>query len=240
VHPLLLVLDNLHWADESSLELLTYLARHLDCQRILFVGTYRDSELAPSHRLNTLFTNLQREQVMMALPIGALTLSQIKTIAGHLTEAAVQRIQVQAAGNPLFAEALARQWSSVSRTKEGEAQLTTEPSFTHSDPTVPTVIHEALEHRLSRLSSPCQALLRRAAILGRSFQLGQVLASTSEHDEEIALDLIEEALHAGLLVEEGTGASISYRFVYPLLINHLSSSHAISTAKFGRVLDNAQ
>ncbi len=241
--PLLIVLDDLHWTDESSIELLAYLIHHLEEQRVLVVGTCRDAELAPTHKLRMLITDWKREQVLLALPVQPLTQSQIGTMVGHLSKDLVQSIQTQAAGNPFFAEELARYAAATSldepplvslssenqkhvvpvRSSSGVGQEqagrdTLHPARRHF---LPEAIAALLDRRLSRLSRECQMLLGKAAVLGGSFELSQLLPMATEHTEDALLDLVEEALHARLLTEEVTDAQITYHFWHPLIVSHL-------------------
>ena len=225
--PLLLVLDDLHWTDGSSRELLAYITRHLTEQRILLLGTCRDVELSPNHGLRTLIADLRREQAIVTVPIQPLTQSQIGSLVAHLPQNIVQSIQTQAAGNPFFAEELARGSETpfppetkaalhiVVRNAPGEYSL---PAIASS---LPESIAAVLERRLGRLSSECQVLMGKAAVLGGSFEFGQLLFMANEHSEDTLLDLLEEALQAGLLTEEGSGARITYHFWHPLIISHL-------------------
>lgn len=239
IHPLLLVLDDLHWTDESSLELLTYLTHHLQDQRIVLIGTCRDGELAPQHKLHTLIADLRREQAIVTIQVNPLTHSQIDTLLAHLPKDAVQSIQTQAAGNPFFAEELARyagssigdpetitmlaqhKQSALPANLSAHFRVARRTSRERSQRSLPEPIAAVLERRLSRLSSGCQLLLSKAAVLGGSFELSQLLPMANEQDEDTILDLLEEALHAGLLTEEGTGAHITYHFWHPLIISHL-------------------
>ncbi len=242
IHPLLLVFDDLHWADDSSIEILTYLTHHLQNQRIFLIATCRDGELAPLHRLHTLIADLRREEAIITLPIQPLTQTQIGNLLSHLPQEAVSSIQEQAAGNPFFAEELARYASNhISEKSELLSAKTllsqeflpgeiTNPHYLsnrrehpsgRSTPTLPEAISAVLERRLSRLSADCQALLSKAAVLGGSFELSQLLPMTNEQSEDMILDLLEEALRAGLLTEEGAGAHITYHFWHPLIISHL-------------------
>ncbi len=82
--PLLLVLDDLHWTDDSSLELLAYLARHQQNERIMLIGTCRDIELAPSASLRALLNDLRREQVLVTFSLQPLTQAQIGQLVSHL------------------------------------------------------------------------------------------------------------------------------------------------------------
>ncbi|HCI81430.1 MAG TPA: hypothetical protein DHW02_17275 [Ktedonobacter sp.] len=236
--PLLIVVDDLHWADESSIELLTYLAHHLQNQHILLVGTCRDDELAPSHKLRSLVSALRREQAVVTLAVQPLTNAQIATLVAHLPQDLVAQIQTQAAGNPLFAEELARYAASQNieasgtsvELRENASSFMSQPSTTlhtvgYDTPSplspLPEIVTALLERRLHRLSVECQSLLGKAAVLGGSFELRQLLYMASEHSEDIALNLLEEALQEGLLIEEGTGSQITYHFWHPLIVSHL-------------------
>jgi DNA-binding SARP family transcriptional activator/Tfp pilus assembly protein PilF len=212
-NPLLLVLDDLHWTDDSSLELLAYLARHLQDERILIIGTCRDAELMPSSNLRTLINDLRREQAIVTLPVQPLTQGQIGSLVAYLPEDIVQSIQTQAGGNPFFAEELAR-YSDTDVANDNQTLLTT---------ILPETIAAVLDRRLSRLSSDCQTLLGKAAVLGGSFEFSQLLFMAGDQgtNEDTILDLLEEALHAGLLTEEGTGVRITYHFWHPLIVSHL-------------------
>ncbi|HET9918235.1 MAG TPA: DUF6788 family protein, partial [Ktedonobacteraceae bacterium] len=233
--PMLLVLDDLHWADDSSIDLLAYLARHLQDQRVLLVGTYRDAEPSSNTKLRTLITDLRREQAVQTLMVQPLTSTQIGSLVAHLPQEIVRTIQTQAGGNPFFAEELARystpdlapigaefnggDLASDEREQDRDTIQEYIPASTHE--ALPETIASVLERRLSGLSSQCQNLLGKAAVLGGSFELHHLLAMTSEYDEDALLDLLEEALHAGLLAEEGNGARIVYHFWHPLIVNHL-------------------
>ncbi len=236
--PLLLVLDDLHWTDGSSLELLAYITRHLQEQRILFIGTCRDVELASTHGLRHLITDLRREQGIVTVPVQPLTPSQIGSLVAYLPQNIIQSIQTQAAGNPFFAEELARVSETtvqpLSSLSSAEGQLFGISTVAHAEgnirdrgmsfgptSTLPEGIAAVLDRRLSKLSDECQQLLGKAAVLGGSFEFRQLLVMANEYAEDTLLDLLEEALRAGLLTEEGAGARITYHFWHPLIVSHL-------------------
>jgi predicted ATPase/DNA-binding SARP family transcriptional activator len=237
IQPLLLILDDLHWADDSTIELLIYLIHHLQNQPILFIGTCRDGELVPQHKLRTLIQDLHREQVITTISVHPLTQAQIGTLVAHLPQEMIECIQEQAYGNPFFAEELARYIGAIPANEE-EAHLpeyleqkTKAPSsYPHHQQTprlprtqdsLPEAIAAVLERRLNKLSADCRQLLSKAAVLGGSFTFNQLLPMASESTEDSVLDLLEEALQAGLLTEEGRGAHITYHFWHPLIISHL-------------------
>src|SRR5207302_5777333 len=110
-----------------------------------------------------------------------------------------------------------------------------EPRQPESEPGLPQTIAAALDSRLQRLSSACRQFLSKAAVLGSSFDFHLISAletGTTSNDEDLVLDLLDEALHSGVLIEEGTGSRITYSFWHPLLVSHLYS--ALSATKRSR------
>ncbi len=232
--PLLVVLDDLQWADRSSCELLAYLVRHIHGYPIVILGTCRDNELSDTSPLRSLLTDLQREHVMETLSLQPLSDEQITTlITQTLTntqnstlpsqpiQPVFSYIQSHAAGNPFFAEELARTLlagASERASFAGDRLLAS---------TLPETITAVLDLRLARLSPACMRLLGKASVLGGSFEfstLCSIDANTSNSNEEVVLELIEEALDAGMLTEEGVGTRIMYQFWHPLLVSHLYES----------------
>ena len=221
--PLLIVLDDVQWADRSSCELFAYLARRLYGLPMVIIGTCRENELGSSHPLRLLLTDLQREHAVETVQLQPLSDEQIGAIVSHvpyLTEPAVQYIQTRAAGNPFFAEELAR---TVGTSSTGGPSIA--PNHLGDIiPALPDTIAAALNLRLSRLSSACQRLLSKAAALGSSFEFNLISAmeaNTPGSNEDMVLDLVEEAMQSGMLTEEGAGTRITYQFWHPLLVTHL-------------------
>src|SRR3989440_9526691 len=221
--PLLIVLDDVQWADRSSCELFAYIARRMYSLPMVIIGTCRENELGSSHPLRLLLTDLQREHAVETVQLQPLSDEQIGTIVSHvpyLTEPAVQYIQTRAAGNPFFAEELAR---TVGTSSTGGSSITPN-HLSDIIPVLPDTIAAALNLRLSRLSSACQRLLSKAAALGSSFEfhlISAMEANTPGSNEDTVLDLLEEAMQSGMLTEEGTGTRITYQFWHPLLVTHL-------------------
>jgi len=213
--PLLMVLDDVQWADGSSCELLGYLARRLPGHPIVLLATCRENELSNNATLRSLFSHMQREHAIEYLHVEPLTDAQIATIVSHLPDPMVRHIQSQAAGNPFFAEELAHSLPPGQIEQQSIGEETT---------ALPKTITAALNQRVRRLSTACQQLLGKAAVLGGSFgfPLIHVMeASATGIEEETILDLLDEALSSGVLMEEGTGTRITYRFWHPLLASHL-------------------
>src|SRR5579859_5606711 len=216
--PLLIVLDDVQWADGSSCEMLGYLARRLQGHPIALLATCRETELSANSVLHSLLSHMQREHAVEYARVEPLTDAQIATLVAHLPGNLVQHIQAQAAGNPFFAEELAFSLRAGQGGVPGNEQ-----------PELPNTITAALNQRVQRLSSPCQQLLGRAAVLGGSFSFPLICAmetGASTLDEDNMLDMLDEALRLGVLTEEGSGTRITYRFWHPLLASHLYAAQS--------------
>ena len=220
--PLMMVLDDVQWADTSSCELVGYLARRLQDHPIVLLMTCRENELAFNHPLRSLLAHMQREHVVEALHLNPLTDAQVGELIGHLPQHLVRQIQTQAAGNPFFAEELAHSFRiDGTRSMESDEAIQQTPLEV-----LPGTVTAALHQRLNKLSEACRQLLSKAAVLGGPF--GFHLLSTMESgdaavDEDVLFDLLEEALQSGVLIEEGTGAHITYHFWHPLLAGFLNN-----------------
>ena len=220
--PLLIVLDDLQWADSSSCELLAYLARRTYGYPIVIVGTCRENELAQDHALRPLLTDLRRENAVEVISLEPLSHDHIISLVSQVSpvlqapETLVEKITTRAAGNPFFAEELAR------TVFDSLPSLDVLPKGGHD--ILPDTINAVLELRLNRLSEKCQRLLGKAAVLGGSFEfqvISEMEATSPQYDEDEVLELLEEALTSGMLTEEGTGTRITYHFWHPLLAAYL-------------------
>ena len=225
--PLMIVLDDMQWADTSSCELSGYLARRLQDHPIILLMTCRENELVSNQPLRSLLAHMQREHVVEALHLKPLTDAQVGELIGHLPQHMVQQIQTQAAGNPFFAEELAHSFrmSGASFTQSEEAEHQSPPEV------LPGTVTAALHQRLNKLSEACRQLLSKASVLGGTFGfhlLSLMEAGDTAASEDDLFDLLEEALRSGVLTEEGIGAHVTYHFWHPLLAgflyNQLSST----------------
>jgi len=203
--PVLLVLDDLHWLDETSCEVLGLLAHRIASFPMLIVGTYRGTELVQqkgSSSLHALIASLQRDHPDSIMRLDRLSDTEIAAlVSSHtgISQNRIQHITQLAAGNPFFAEELARSPSSaLSRT-----------------------INAALETRILQLSPACQQFLSYTSVLGETFTLPMLVAMEADSSEDMVFELLDEALKAKILVEEGKGSHIHYHFWHSLLTHHL-------------------
>ena len=207
--PLVIVLDDLHWADRSTLLLLQHLARDISRMRVLLVCTYRATELGHSHPLSETRAELNRapgfERVVLRGLSKEETGEYVRQAAGLKPSAAVlDRVYEATGGNPFFlgevVDLLIREGSVDADAISGIA--------------VPEGAKEALGQRLGWLSEEANGLLQVCAVAGREFTYDTLSLLADRSDEEL-IQLIEEAV-AALVIEEMEQPG-RYRFVHALM-----------------------
>jgi len=196
--PVVIVLDDLHWADVGSLRLLGFAAKELRRVPVLLAGSYRDVEVEGTEAGGLLaamgadrirLTGLDRAAVgeLLAATAGAPAPAEL-----------VRAVADRSGGNPLFVQELARLMAAQGTAAAGG---------------VPDSIKPVLARRLARLSQPCQELLTTAAVIGERFGV-DVLARSTGSAGAAVLGLLDEAVRARLVVEERLGR---YAFSHALV-----------------------
>ena len=198
--PLVIVLDDAHWADESSLLLLQHLADCLADQRLLLVVTHRDTE----RRGDVLVTGLVRVPATRVLDVGGLTVPDVgaqlaSLLGGRVSDRAVEQVHARTGGNPFYVAEIGR-------------ALIDRPDGLVEWP-VPSGVREAIRMRLARLSPETGRLLQAASVVGREFPL-TVMADMLEAPELTCLTLLDEAVAAGLVAASPPGG---HAFVHDLV-----------------------
>jgi DNA-binding SARP family transcriptional activator len=196
--PVVLVLDDLHAADEPSLLLLQFVAREISRGRVLIVGAYRDVDPTLADPLARTLEELAREPVTRTLALRGLTEADVTRFvalagAGELGVA----VFAETEGNPLFMGEIVRLLGS-----EGSVAI-------------PHSVRETIGRRLRHLSEDCNRLLGVASVLGREFDL-QVLAQVSGLDHAAALELLDQAADARV-VTDVPGTAGRMRFAHALI-----------------------
>ena len=211
--PLLVVVDDLHWADVPSLSLLAFLAAELKDARLAVLGTYRDVELLAGLLLADTLGALAREPVVERIPLGGLDRDDVgrlitRTIGGRPPEPLVEAVADRCGGNPFFITELLRLLQSERRLAGPDAAAAARRE-------VPVGVRDVLRRRLARLPEQTGTLLMVAAVAGRGFDLDLVEAVTGL-DDEPAVDAAEAAVLAGLVLEDDRAAG-RYRFAHALV-----------------------
>jgi DNA-binding SARP family transcriptional activator len=211
VRPLLLVLDDLHAADEPSLLLLRFVARELGSIGVMLLCAYRDVDPVPAPPLSDTLAALAREPVARRLSLTGLSELEVAEFAEvTVGEAAgldiVAGLHAETAGNPLFLGEIVRLMST-------DAGL---PDTYRSDLLgVPQTVRDVIGHRLRGLSPACQRALAATSVIGREFALAVVGRLLALSEDEL-LDVFDEALEARVL-SEVPGPAGHLRFAHVLI-----------------------
>ncbi len=220
---LVLILDDLHWADASTLLLVEHLARRLAHAPALLVCAYRPEEVSRDYPLASVLANLRREGLAERLLLGPLTMAEsaelVEALAGAVPAASVlEVIERQAEGNPLFITELVSELAS-------DGHDLTRPDTAAAALAVPESVRELTERHLVRLSAAANRVLHMAAVLGDGFTLEELSAALGEHPESV-LAALEEALAAGMLHEDDTAYQFSHALVRQAVQSSLSGARS--------------
>jgi predicted ATPase len=198
---LLVFLDDLHWADNGSLQLLHYLLRHLRHDRVLFLVAYREVELDRTHPLAEAIVEWNRERRAVRVALGRLTqaetaamlasLFQSETVSPEFAEA----IQRETEGNPFFIEEVVKALieSGVVYREDGRWERKAIEELA-----IPQSVKEAIGRRLNRLDATTLEVLHAAAVIGKTFPYGVLQDSLGQGDADL-LPALDQATAAQLV-----------------------------------------
>ncbi len=197
--PVVLILDDLHWAAKPTLLLLRHLLRFGEQSRVQVVGTYRSTDLDRSHPLAAMLADLHRDGTANRIALGGLGEDDVTAYvaeAGYDDEELARALASVTGGNPFFLI---------------EALRHVDESGGHWDPsTLPQGVREAVSRRLSRLPAETNKALAAAAVVGSRFALELVERVVGDD----LVDAFDEARKAGIIIEEPGGR---YRFNHALV-----------------------
>jgi class 3 adenylate cyclase/tetratricopeptide (TPR) repeat protein len=210
--PVLLVLDDLHWADKPSLLLLRHLVRSDRPAALFVLVTYRETDLARTHPLADLLADLRREKRVERLLLRGLGESELGALVASRGQEEppiefVRALHAETEGNPFFAEEVLRHLveSGVLRREEGGWKA----DRPIADLGIPESIREVVGRRLSRLSETANEALAVASVVGRDFEVGLV-ETVSRIPDSALVHALEEALRARLVRETETPGRLSF------------------------------
>ncbi len=207
--PLVVVLDDVHAADEPSLLLLQFVARGLDESRLLVVGAYRDVDPTLRDALTAALAELVREAHTTHLALTGLTSASVAEYVELTTgiepaPGLVDAIHAETEGNPLFVAEVVHLLAAEGRVEEADAPIR-----------IPPGVRAVIGRRVARLSARCQALLLSASVIGREFGL-DALAALSELEPDELMDVLNEAM-AERVLDDVPGAPGRARFGHALI-----------------------
>ena len=213
-HPLVLILDNLHWADRSSLQLLEFLAQEIEDVPLMLLGTYSDVDISHRHPLGRSLGELTKLPSFQRIFLRGLSQNHIGRfveLTSGLTppHELIEAVHLQTSGNPLFL-------TEVVRLLVQEGQLSDRGVVPVSAWRTPEGVKEAVGRRLDRLSDRCHRMLTVASVIGREFRLDQLERLLADTSRAEVLEALEEALSARI-VEEMPRTVGRYQFTHVMI-----------------------
>jgi class 3 adenylate cyclase len=236
IAPVLLVLDDAHWAPAPTLLLFRHLAEAQVSRPTLVLATYRETELDRGHPLANLLADLRRRDDVDRVKLEGLdeeaVAELVEALAGHhLDEEAKSLaavVHAETEGNPFFVVQVLRHLAeSGAVARSGDRWTSSVPI---AELSIPEGVKEVIGRRLSRLPAGSERALAVAAVVGREFDLDAVEQVLDTGDSDDVLDGFDAAVAAGL-VDEITGQPGRYRFVHALvrqtLLSELSAARRV-------------
>jgi class 3 adenylate cyclase/tetratricopeptide (TPR) repeat protein len=209
------VLDDLHWADEHSIAVLSHIVRRDELPALL-IGTYRDTDLVRSHPLPQLLADLRREHLVERISLQRLSDGEIgEMISGHFGTAAasdiVQSIAEETLGNPFFVEEITTHLQDEGAIDSAGQWISDTPIGEYG---IPEGVREVVGRRLEHLGQEAVSTLEVAAVIGPDFSI-DVAGSIAGLDEH-AIDEVVDAATNARVIKEGDSAD-EFAFAHALL-----------------------
>ena len=225
--PLVLVLDDLHWADAPSLRLLEFLAPEIADMSLLLVGTYRATDLSRQHPLSNTLGGLARAPHIARVDLPGLSVEEAQAFIAAAAGTTpptwfIRSLHQQTEGNPLFLREIVRFLEQQGiLNAEIEAPDAALPRVIR----VPEGLKEVIGRRLNLLSPACNEVLALASVIGRSFSLELLMRAAAPLAADEVIEALDEALAARIVNEAGDRR---YQFIHNLvrvtLYDELSAS----------------
>ncbi|WP_051425796.1 helix-turn-helix transcriptional regulator [Jiangella gansuensis] len=219
--PLVVIIEDLHWADRSTRQLLQFVVRALNSARVLLVGTYRTDEMVRTHPLRTLLAELERIRTVRRVEVPRLTEEEVgEQLAGLIGETPdrgiVRRVHARSEGVPFLVEQLAG--------LDAGADL-------------PESLRDLLLVRVERLSPDAQQLVRLLAV-GRTRVGHDLLAAVADRDADTLDASLREAVSANLLRVDGDGYAFRHALVREVVHDDLlPGEHARLHSRYAATLE---
>jgi len=219
ITPMVVVLEDLHWADEPTLQLLQHLAQAVPALRLFVLGTYRDVELDVTRPFARTLETLLRERLASRIALRRLGAGDVESMLRSLGDqpppSSLSRILFEETeGNPFFVEEVFQHLAEEGRLFDATGKWRSD--LRAENLRVPESIRLVVGRRFERLSERARRVMTTAAILGRTFSSALLEAIEAGGPDEV-LDAVEEAERAHLVVAEPTAREPRYRFAHELI-----------------------
>jgi tetratricopeptide (TPR) repeat protein len=244
--PVVIVLDDLHWADKPTVLLLRHLVATLDEAAVLIVATYRDSDLTVDHALTEALAGLPPGPAVDRISVGGLddggVIALLEGLAGHeMGDDGIElahAVRRETGGNPFFAEEMLRHLADTGAIQQEGGRWVATVDLAQVG--LPESVREVVGQRVRRLGDDVQQVLTLASVVGRDFDVA-LLARVAERDESLVRGVLEGAAGA-LIVAAVESTPDRYSFTHALfqhtLYDALSASRRARThRRIGELLE---
>jgi tetratricopeptide (TPR) repeat protein/tRNA A-37 threonylcarbamoyl transferase component Bud32 len=201
--PLLVVLDDLQWTDQTSLLLMHYLARGIYKAPLLLLGAYRETDVDEKHPLSPVLTELNRERLLQSVSLKRMSSNDVSEMIKRILEQDevpkefCELVYEKTRGNPFFVEEV------VKSLREDEVIFREEDKWKFKQVSkieFPKTVKGVIKARISRLDDECQNILTMASFVGNDFDF-DALHAVTDIEENKLLELMEKLLRTGLVKE---------------------------------------
>jgi len=212
--PLLVVLDDLQWTDQSSLLLLHYLARGVYKESLLLLGAYRDTYVDDRHPLSAVLTELKRERLLQSVRLKRMSFDDVSEMIKRILEQDdvprdfCELVFEKTRGNPFFVEEV------IESLKEEEVIYRDGDKWRIKEVSrieFPKTVKDVIKKRISRLDDECQRVLTLASFVGKDCAF-EALCGVTGVEEDKLLELMEKMLKTGLIKERVIRGEDVYSF----------------------------
>ncbi len=227
--PLLFVLDDLHWADDSTLLLMEQLAQQAPQHRLLIVGTYRDVELEVGRPLARTLEALLRQRLAHRISLRRLREDTVGAMLRALSgqeppPMLVSVVYSETEGNPFFVEEVSQHLAEEGKLFDAQGRWRQDLEVSELD--VPEGVRLVVGRRLERVGEGCRRALGAAAVIGRRFRY-DLVEVLDEVEPDALLDAIDYAERAQLIVSEEGGHEAWFSFAHELIRQTLLSGMSL-------------
>ena len=213
-----LLLEDLHWSDQTSQELILYLSRTMTRERVLLLGTYRTDELHRRHPLTHLIAQLTRDRFYREVHLA--TLSPVETtqliettLNRRIPHAFISAIYARTEGNPFFIEEMVR--ALIEQKKLDQVIETLGHHYTNEPLELPLSIKDSVVQRIIDLNPVTSEILQYAAVIGRQFDFDLLLQLLNIEEDQL-VQALTQLIERQLIVEDNGNHHDRYRFRHEL------------------------
>lgn len=209
--PLIIFLDDLQWAGESTLNLFDYLTDRLRDEPILIIGTYRPGDLTSEHPFEAIKRKMSRKNTFEKIKLDPLETDDIKKLILDLTELErpsedlLQKLEEVSKGNPLFLKESIFKIKEQGLLEKDENEIKSRLEAVE----IPNAVRNIIEDRIFALDDDKREILQLGSVIGRKVPI-QVLAETTEKDELELIEISEELIESNVLGEHATENSFIF------------------------------